>query len=196
MKLKRSDSTPGTKYRHEIFQEQVASGYFSPSKESVDKLVLIPHFDPPNLELFLEKTTQYLVRPKKKNVLKKADMVLSTDELQICKDKARKEALLLQSNTIDRKIEIISSKSFGKLPFPDEKLENDEDTLSVLRKGYRELLSDVERLEKQNQTLKAHLQLLERAKQSLLVTEQCAIQGIDWQLQQIQNHYQKISGEN
>jgi hypothetical protein len=146
------------------FKNEVAQGKWNPSQEDVDKLFLVPHFDPSGLA---ELDTELLL-PDGRFRTRLAS--LNPAQQEKLKSRARNRARHSYE------------KAFGKvqgLNSPEEENLGD-DSYQNLKKAVQKLATKVHNIDYQNEILTGHLELLQRAKEQLECQAQCAIEAIKW----------------
>jgi hypothetical protein len=144
------------------FKNEVAQGKWSPSQEDVDKLLLIPRFEPSGM---LEIDADFFVAHKRARPRLGS---LGPDQHDSLKKRARKRARHSYE------------KAFGKVPVLTDASELEEESYETLIKAVQKLSGEVKHLERQNQTLTAHLSLLQMAKEQLECQAKCVEEVLKW----------------
>ncbi|OHS97544.1 hypothetical protein TRFO_36235 [Tritrichomonas foetus] len=183
---------------HVKFQREVDAGYYKPTPEEVDQLVLIPHFENVHFHDF----GQLPEPPKEASSLRKQTCVphgLTKQQY----DRIREEAAIRAKEIYEKAFQDteLRTKTPRRL-FTDESAEDllsfenaaneiiiHDQSYEVLRRAVVQLSKEVENIESQNKILLAHLQLLDKAQQMLDVTAKCSIEAIQWEKQKIQEYY-------
>ncbi|OHT11352.1 hypothetical protein TRFO_19237 [Tritrichomonas foetus] len=194
---KKDKKVDNNNLEHVKFQREVDAGYYKPTPEEVDQLVLIPHFENVHFHDF------GLVLPhtqKKPSELRKHTCVppgLTREQYEEIREAAAQRAKEVYSQAFPETRE--RSPTLRRL-VTDESAENllsleavdiiiHDESYEVLRRAVVQLSKEVESIENQNKILLAHLQLLDKAQQMLDVTAKCSIEAIQWEKQKIQEHY-------
>ncbi|OHT15055.1 hypothetical protein TRFO_42733 [Tritrichomonas foetus] len=200
MKRRKSAKINTEELEHVKFQKEVEAGLYRPTPDEVDQIVLIPHFEDKKLYNFCQPSTA----PTKSSELCKNTNVppgLSPEQYAKIREEAYKKAVGIYENefskdcsVIFKRKSLVNNVSVEDLLSLDkaEIMVNDlcyDSSYEVLRNAVIRLSQEVQDLDMQNKILSSHIQLLDKAKQMLEVTEKCSIEAVQWEKNKIKEYY-------
>ena len=179
-KVKKTSISESVEYLQ--FKQDVASGKFEATDDDVKKLLLIPHFDPPDLDLRGEETPA--VAPAKKKTRK--PKTLTQIELYEIREHSKSRAAKIYDKRMGKYYKNLHKVIEGNNVSSESSFSFQTATKEKLQDGLLSLKKDVLSIQQQNEALAAHLLLLEKAKQQLILSRNCLINGMKWKQKEIQ----------
>ena len=185
--LERNPSQP---FVYLQFKKDIESGKFEATDEDVKRLVLIPHFDPPDLDLTgeLENTTttarRKINKPKQlsnkeffdiQNKSKTRAEIIYDRRMKQYYDRVRDSTKMLDGRSNS------SAGSIKAMAFTDAQKDKLQESLARIKKH-------VQSIQQQNEALSQHLLLLNTAKKQLLLNKNCLIQSTEWERGEIEKY--------
>lgn len=202
-KLKKKDKKKinPDKLEHAKFQREVEAGYYNPTQEEVDQLVLIPHFENFHFRNYrqLQKSQLKKSQEDEKNN-QKAPPGLTLEQYKEIQKRSSEKAKEIYNKCfpkdstggIDRHRLYVDESAADLLsPSHQHDFNMCGESQDVVIKAILQLSNEVKQIENQNKILLAHLQLLDKAQQMLEVTAKCSIEAIQWEKQKIQEYYEE-----
>lgn len=185
------------KLEHAKFQREVEAGYYNPTQEEVDQLVLIPHFENVHFRNFRQFNNSKLDDSQAdEEKPKKIPAGVTPEEYEQIRKKAKQQAKDIYSKCFPKSSggnrRLFEDETAGNLLSLEKHREFNMygESHDVLIKAIVNLNKEVEQIENQNKILVAHLQLLDKAQQMLEVTAKCSVEAIQWERQKIQEYYE------
>lgn len=188
------------KLEHAKFQREVEAGYYNPTQEEVDQLVLIPHFENVHFRNFKNFRNAQLIKAESEEKNKKVPAGLTLEQYKEIQKRASEKAKEIYSKcfpkdstgNMDRRRLYVDESAANLFSLSKQHDYNMcGESQEVLIKAILQLNQEVEQIEDQNKILLAHLQLLDKAQQMLEVTAKCSIEAIQWEKQKIQEYYEE-----
>lgn len=186
------------KLEHAKFQREVEAGYYNPTQEEVDQLVLIPHFENFHFRNFRQFHNSQADDSQSEKNNKKVPAGLTLEEYKEIQKKSSEKAKEIYNKcfpkdttgNIDRRRLYVDESTPNLLSLSSQHDFNMcGESQDVVIKAILQLNHEVEQIENQNKILLAHLQLLDKAQQMLEVTAKCSIEAIQWEKEKIQEYY-------
>lgn len=188
------------KLEHAKFQREVEAGYYNPTQEEVDQLVLIPHFENFHFRNFRQFHNSQDDNSQSEKNKKKVPAGLTLEEYKEIQKKSSEKAKEIYNKcfpkdttgNIDRRRLYVDESAPNLLSLSNQHDVNMcGESQDVVIKAILQLNHEVEQIENQNKILLAHLQLLDKAQQMLEVTAKCSIEAIQWEKEKIQEYYEE-----
>ena len=192
--FKKKASTDSNLPNPKVYQqlkESMASGMFEATDEDVEKMVLIPHFDPPDLDFTGEQDVS--VQPSKKKIEKPKEM--SAKVFYTVQSKARSKAEKIYDNRMkkyyDRMKRSTQDIDPDKLNSGINSFYFREDQKDKLIESLTSLKKQVQVIQQQNAALSQHLLLLSKAKKQLETHVESTKSSTEWGRQQVKKYHEQ-----
>ena len=193
-----SERFPSQPQVYTQYKEDVANGKFEATEEDVKKLKLIPHFDPPNIDLSGDPRGNTFTI--KKMVSKPKH--LSNEDFFSLQSKAKSRAALIYERRMKpyydkMKLDTkkLSQQNFSSLSAAQRVMSFSEAQRDQLQENLDVLKKNLQSIQQQNAALTAHLLLLNKAKQQLELSKNCLIQSTEWYRKEIDNFKKRQHNE-
>lgn len=166
---------------HEIYDQEVADGVFTPTSEQVDALNLVPHFDP-------LKQISFRKIKQTENVKRKPPPGISEEEYEQMFEIARKKC----EEDYDEKYKVFAQQFAA--PEGDHTtshfITRQPTSSSMLQRAVGQLQHQIEIIKNQTETLNRHISLLEKAKSKIEIEiDSIESTAIPWKKEQIEKYY-------